>query len=273
MPSTQKVNFLGNTTVTNIIILVNVAIFLVSLFFLSNQAFVDRLAVTPSLFVKGYVWTAVTSMFLHAGFAHLFFNMFSLFFLGHLVEQLIGRKRFFLFYLVAGIVGSLFFVGSAYLGKFLLSNPDLMGDITRSAVGASGALFGLVGILAVLIPKKKVYLIAGPLVAIILQPILSILLPAYSGSINSILTIVVFMMIFAMFSPNPKFRKFSLPVEMPFWVAPIIAIVPLVIVGIFIDLPIANSAHFGGLVIGLIYGAYLRNKYSKKVKMINRMLR
>lgn len=269
----KKLSFLKGVNITNLIIIVNVLIFFISLFFLNNQRFIDYFAITPSLFVGGYFWTAITSIFLHASFAHLFFNMFSLFFLGNLVEQLIGRKRFTLFYFIAGIAGGLFFVGSAYLGQWLLTNPSLMGNVNESAVGASGALFGLVGALAVLIPNKRVYLIAGPLIAIILQPILSILAPEFAGSINTVLTLVVFVMIFAMFSSNARFRRFSLPVEMPFWVAPIIAIVPLIVVGFFIDLPIANSAHLGGLVAGLIYGAYLRNKYSRKIKMINRMLR
>ena len=75
-----------------------------------------------------------------------------------------------------------------------------------------------------------------------------------------------------MFSFNPRTRKIAVPVGMPFWLLPIIAIVPLVIIGLFVQLPIGNTAHLGGLLAGLIYGLYLRMKYKKKVEVLNRML-
>jgi membrane associated rhomboid family serine protease len=95
-----------------------------------------------------------------------------------------------------------------------------------------------------------------------------------AGSVFSfVTTIVLFVMIFAMFSSNPRLRRISLPIKMSLWVAPIVAIVPLVIISLFIKLPIGNSAHFGGLIIGLIYGLYLRSKYKKKIAMIQRHFR
>lgn len=57
------------------------------------------------------------------------------------------------------------------------------------------------------------------------------------------------------------------------WLAPIVAIVPLVIISFTIDLPIGNSAHFGGLIVGLIYGLYLRLKYPQKMLMLKRFFR
>ena len=47
---------------------------------------------------------------------------------------------------------------------------------------------------------------------------------------------------------------------MPFWFLPIVAIVPLVIIGLFIELPIGNTAHLGGLIAGFAYGYYLKQK-------------
>jgi membrane associated rhomboid family serine protease len=63
------------------------------------------------------------------------------------------------------------------------------------------------------------------------------------------------------------------PIEMPFWLLPIVAIVPLFVIGYFIALPIGNSAHLGGFLTGLVYGLYLRAKYKNKVKLLNKQLR
>jgi len=93
-------------------------------------------------------------MFMHSGFFHLFVNMFSLVFVGSLVEKLLGRKRYIWFYLVAGIFASLFFVFSG------LFSPS---DLNAYAVGASGAIFGLVGLLILLTPNLPVYVMFIPI--------------------------------------------------------------------------------------------------------------
>jgi len=76
-------------------------------------------------------WRLITSMFLHAGWLHLLVNMYTLFIMGRFVEQLYGSRRFWIIYVLAGVVGS---AASAYLG-----GPQ------RLSVGASGAIFGLLG--------------------------------------------------------------------------------------------------------------------------------
>src|SRR3989344_2455966 len=210
---------------------------------------------------------------MHGGLFHLFVNMFSLFFLGSLTERIIGRKRFFWFYLIAGIIGGLFFVGFAYFGQFIYRGDYVFGSVDDFAVGASGAIFGLLGVLATLLPKKKIFLIVGPLIVIVLQVLFENAFPSISGVVNIFGTILIFLMIFSMFSLNSSFRKISMPLSLSFWLAPIIAIVPLLIIGFFVKLPIGNMAHLGGLVSGLIYGAYLRSKYQRKVKMLNRMIK
>jgi len=65
-------------------------------------------------------------------------------------------------------------------------------------------------------------------------------------------------------------RKIALPIELSFWFVPIVAIVPLVIIGLFVNLPIGNTAHMGGFLVGLVYGFYLKNKYKNKTKYISR---
>lgn len=263
-------------TLTNWIIAVTVAFsFLVFIFAPIGSVANTFISLTPSLVLFDYrIWTIVTSMFAHVNFVHLFVNMFSLFFLGRVVEQIIGRKRYFWFYLIAGVAGALFFIGGAYLGQHVLHGEMLFGSPMTGAAGASGALFGLLGLLAVLIPSQRVYLIVGPLVLIVAQVILGSFLPENVNNILSfIISFLFIFMLIGMFSGKVFLRRLAIPVNLPLWLAPIVAIVPLLVISFFIALPIGNTAHIGGLVAGLIYGAYLRKKYSRKVAMLGKAFR
>jgi len=146
----NKKGFLSRLSATTQLIILNVVFFIVFLIVDSfYKDFFSYIALQPSAILHGQkLWTIITSMFMHAGFFHLFFNMFSLFFVGRFLEKLIGRKRFFWIYLVSGIVGNLFFV----FGGFIFGN-DIPG------VGASGAIFGILGVLAVLVPFSRIYLL------------------------------------------------------------------------------------------------------------------
>lgn len=264
--------FLRNLKVTTWLIAINILFFFLTLF-LGN--FINYLALQPkALFENYYAWTLLTSMFMHAGLAHLFFNMFSLYFIGNLVETIIGRKRFLYFYLISGLAAGLFFAALAYffgygIGMKIFGSPDII------ALGASGAIFGLLGLLAMITPRKKVYLIAGPLVAILIQALVSSIIELSSVLmlLNIIVTIYFLASIFAIFSSSSQTRKLALPLELEFWLLPFIAIIPLIVIGLFVELPIGNMAHLGGLIAGLVYGAYLRKKYSRKIVLLNRYLR
>lgn len=88
-------------------------------------------ALVPALVAQGEAWRLITSAFLHSGFVHLALNMLSLYFLGSFAEVTFGRSRFLALYLISGIAG-----GLAYL---------YFGSFNAPAVGASGAIFGLLG--------------------------------------------------------------------------------------------------------------------------------
>lgn len=262
----HKRGFFSRLSVTNQLILINLICFVASLilFQIYGESLFNKLALTPSTVLEGKnLWTLVTSMFLHASFFHLFANMFSLFFIGNFLEKLIGKKRFFWVYIFAGLIGGMFFVASGYI-----FHSDIPG------VGASGAIFGLLGVLAVLVPYSKIYLIAGPLILIIIQVITAPFIPSnLVGVVDVIFNMLIILMILSMFSLNNSFRKIAVPVELRMWILPFVAIIPLVVIDFVpgIDLPIGNSAHIGGLVLGLIYGFYLRKKYPKKTKYISRL--
>ena len=276
VPKNRKIGFFEGLSITTKLVIANVFFFVLFYILISSGILSwSEVALTPSNALSGkYLWTFLTSMFMHSGITHIIFNMISLFFVGMLLEKIIGQKRFFWFYLFAGIFSGVVFVllsgifGYGFFGSRIFGDPSIMG------VGASGAIFGLVGVLSVLIPRKRVSLIAGPLIAIILESFLGSAFPnsSVADGISLFLTIYVFFAIFAMFSFNRNMYKFSLPLDMPFWIVPVIAIVPLVVIGLFVPLPIANSAHFGGIIFGLLYGFYLRKKYPKKVTLLSKYI-
>ncbi len=256
-----------NLSITNKLIIVNVLFYLMALLvvtLIGEEFFVENFALTPSLVLSGEkVWTLLTSMFAHVSLFHIFANMFSLFFVGNFLEKIIGSKRFIGVYLVSGLIGGIFFVASGII--FNDNTPGL---------GASGAVFGVLGVLATLVPYSKIYLILGPLLLILVYALMEAFVPASMISIlGVILNILTVLMIFSLFSWNPAIRKFAVPVEMRMWLLPFVAIIPLVVIGFFVDLPIGNSAHIGGLVLGVLYGFYLRNKFPRKTKIISNYFR
>jgi rhomboid protease GluP len=88
---------------------------------------------------QGQVWRLFTPIFIHAGLSHLFINMYSLYAIGPSVERFFGRPRTLAIYLLAGIAGVL-------LSLAMSPNPS---------VGASGAIFGLLGALGVLLYRNR----------------------------------------------------------------------------------------------------------------------
>jgi membrane associated rhomboid family serine protease len=98
-------------------------------------------SVSREAIADGEYWRLVTSGFLHAGFLHLAFNMFALYILGSMLEPAVGRVRFGLVYAVALLAGS--------FGALLLE-PD------APTVGASGAIFGLMGAAVVVMRNRGI---------------------------------------------------------------------------------------------------------------------
>jgi membrane associated rhomboid family serine protease len=85
---------------------------------------------------NGDWWRLVTAMFLHGSLLHIGFNMLALYWLGTIIEQALGTPRFLLVYFVSGLAGS--------AGALWFSSAFAV------TVGASGAIFGLIGALLIL---------------------------------------------------------------------------------------------------------------------------
>ncbi len=128
------------------LIVINAALFLVTLLF---PILVVVMGLRPSL-VAAHPWTLFTAMFIHAGWLHIISNMLALYFFGTFLVNLVGSNTFLIIYFGAGIAGNLLMWALTPIFPFGL------------AVGASGAIFGLGGTLAVLRPKQPVYMIPIP---------------------------------------------------------------------------------------------------------------
>jgi membrane associated rhomboid family serine protease len=98
------------------------------------------------------VWQLFTYQFIHQGLGHLLANMLGLYFLGPETERALGTNRFFILYFLSGVLGG--------LGWSLLSPPGI------SCVGASGAVFGILGAYAALYPNRELILIFLPFMPI-----------------------------------------------------------------------------------------------------------
>jgi membrane associated rhomboid family serine protease len=109
-------------------------------------------ALNGYLVADGEWWRLVTSMFLHGSVIHLGLNMLFLWWIGAPVEQALGRARYALVYLVGGLSGS--------TGALLLTNPEAV------TVGASGALFGILGA-AFVFERQRNFVLGGSALTII----------------------------------------------------------------------------------------------------------
>jgi rhomboid protease GluP len=132
------------TPVTYALLAANVGVFLLMTIVSGGPEDTDTLiafgAKTNRLLQSGEWFRLITPIFIHAGLLHLLLNSYALWVVGTQVEKLYGSARFLLIYLLSGIGG----VAGSYFGQIFLQKPyDL------PSVGASGAIFGLFGVLAV----------------------------------------------------------------------------------------------------------------------------
>lgn len=130
-----------------------------------NAFFVwGHFSTTEAVFQLGF-WRFLTFQFLHGNLIHLAFNMLGIWFLGRLVEDQLGPKKFLAFYLVCGIFGGVMYLLLNFLGGVLgLSLPGLlMNDPATPLIGASAGVFGVVMACAYIAPNATVQLLFPPI--------------------------------------------------------------------------------------------------------------
>jgi len=92
-------------------------------------------------------WRFITSMFLHGGFTHILFNALALFMFGMILDRKVSSRDFLIIYFGAGIIGGLLYYATYLLGII----PPI------PALGASGAIYGILGAVAILMPDLQIF--------------------------------------------------------------------------------------------------------------------
>jgi len=152
----KKVDFIKNNIKMSVvwIVFINVIVFFIMdyiLYILKNEGLYDTIVnnfgCSPNGVIKEkQVYRILTATFLHGGINHLVGNMVSLLVVGYFLEETIGHLRFLIIYLFTGIIADFVSIGyNVYQGKF-----------SSISIGASGAIFGVIGIMcALLLIDKK----------------------------------------------------------------------------------------------------------------------
>ncbi len=160
--------FLSNIpVVTKNLLLVNILVFIATLF--NENLMIEKFGLFyfNSPFFRW--WQPITHMFMHGGFWHIFFNMYTLFIFGTVLERILGPKKFIFFYMVCGLGAAAMQMGTQYLEmqSFLASDSQaaVQGIVALKStptVGASGAIYGVLIGYAMLFPDSKMTLLFPP---------------------------------------------------------------------------------------------------------------
>jgi len=147
--------YIKKLMLTYTLIIVNIIIFIVTLFFeneiiygIGDYPGLGFRSIYLNLEYSPQLYTLFTSMFIHGGFAHIFGNMFVFFFIGTALEERVGLKKFMIIYLIAGVCGA--------ITQALVNLNSII-----PMIGASGAIFGIMGALAYAYPRDEVVMPIG----------------------------------------------------------------------------------------------------------------
>ena len=168
--------FRGNSILGNMppvvknLLLINVIMFLITS--ITGNFMYEHFALFyfKSPFFKPY--QLVTHMFMHGGFTHILFNMYTLFIFGTVLERVWGSQKFLFYYFVTGIGAALLHLGvmwlqlQGYIAELQAGDMFAKGSIqallTTPTVGASGAIYGLLLAYGMLFPNNIMQLIFPP---------------------------------------------------------------------------------------------------------------
>lgn len=128
--------------VTTILVLLNILIYVLSIFFGEYENVINTFCTYGPLIRLGEYYRLITGIFLHGNILHLLFNCYALWIIGNQIESFMGKSKYLIIYLFSGFMGSLF--------SITFSN--------YASIGASGAIFGLLGSMLYFGYHYRVYL-------------------------------------------------------------------------------------------------------------------
>lgn len=159
-------NFISQIpTVTKNLVAINILMFIATLvnenFMVANFA----MFYPASPFFKP--WQILTHMFMHGGFWHIFFNMYSLLMFGSILERSLGTKKYLIFYFVTGLGAVALHTGVEWLqARVFIANGIAQAYqqlLVTPTLGASGAIYGVLIGFAMLYPQARLTLIFPPI--------------------------------------------------------------------------------------------------------------
>lgn len=164
-------DFIRFYPVISIIISIHILLYLLTALPIFPSKYLFGLLAGVNLYVvNGEYWRLFTPIFMHAGFAHMLFNSFSLVLFGPALEQMLGKTKFILIYLVTGIAANV---------ATLILEP-----LTYTHVGSSGAIFGLFGFYISIIMFRKAMLSRENSQTIMTIAIIAVIMTFVQSNIN-----------------------------------------------------------------------------------------
>ena len=169
--------------VTTALVVVNIVVFAYGILSNTQNAIISNYGFVPnSLFKDGNLPDSVlrlfTSMFIHAGIAHIAFNLFALAYMGGFAERSIGKPKFIALYIIAGLGGALV---HGIIATFILGNGYSV------LIGASGAISGILGISAALGDIRGYYWLAIQVLYVFIGSVTSISI-AFAAHVGGFIT-------------------------------------------------------------------------------------
>ncbi len=164
-------------TITKNLLIINIIAFFA--LFVFEQRGIDLNDIFGLHFFKAshfHLYQFVTYMFCHAGFTHIFFNMFALWMFGATIESVMGPKRFLTYYMTCGIGAGLiqelvqlvqyYVTGmdaytSVNIGMEIISMDTYLNLMTT--VGASGAIYGVLLAFGMIFPEQRIFIFPLPI--------------------------------------------------------------------------------------------------------------
>jgi membrane associated rhomboid family serine protease len=131
---------------TSILVLIaaNLVLFIATL---ASPDLIYTLGLQPAIWLER-PWTLLTNLFIHGSMWHIAANMLTLYFFGRYLSMMIGDARFLTVYFLGGIIGNFFYI--------------LLEPSGPTAIGASGAIFAVAGVLTLMAPKLRVFVFPIP---------------------------------------------------------------------------------------------------------------